>query len=722
MQKPMSGTNAQPLLGRIREQTIVLWKKATRTTSADIDNARREYITKVICFIIGLITLVFSIIFFIGWLFGTTPADSMLIAFAMGTLLITGWFLSLRGHWRVSAYLPPLLVYLIGAYGYVIGGEGAPSLAFFALSIIMAALLKGGIAPWIMAILSITAYVVVGMAHLQGFILSTRTIETMFINRLFILAAVFIGMTVLLSFLDRRYRMALAESDKTAALLAEHAEKLSDTNLMLEKENAERRRVQDALQESEERYRSLVNNIPDIVYSINEKGEILSVNEESLKIFGYKNEEVMGRPFMEIIHPDDLHIPYDAFLSTIRDRREYTAGLQYRILDRSGKSHWVEVHSHARFDAKGRFIQEEGVLRDITDRRLAQEALAESEERFRSLFEYTRDAIIILEPPLWRLSRINRTGLTMFAADAADITALGTWDFSPERQPDGSLSSTTIKENIDRALEEGWLFFEWQCRRLDGSEFPGTVLLSRIEQSGLPILQATVRDITERKRAEDLIKTSLKEKEVLLREIHHRVKNNFQIITSLLNLQSRNLTDPELLKQFDDSANRIRAMALVHEKIYQSSDLSEIDFSSYLKTITEDLAGNYAVIRQRPQITIETEETALGIDQAIPCGLIVNELITNALKYAFTDESADNRLTIGLRKDEMGMITIRVSDNGPGLPAGIDIEKTQTLGLQLVGLLTRQIRGTRSLDREGGTAWSITFPSRATPPAGNKSP
>ena len=168
MQEPKSGTHAQPLSGRIREQTIVLWKKATRTTSADIDNARREYITKVICFIIGLITLVFSVIFFFSWFFGHSPADSMLISLAMGTLLITGWLLSLRGHWRVSAYLPPLLVYLIGVYGYVIGGEGAPSLAFFALSIIMAALLKGGMAPWIMAILSITAYIVVGMAHLQG--------------------------------------------------------------------------------------------------------------------------------------------------------------------------------------------------------------------------------------------------------------------------------------------------------------------------------------------------------------------------------------------------------------------------------------------------------------------------------------------------------------------------------------------------------------------------
>ncbi|HOD13595.1 MAG TPA: histidine kinase dimerization/phosphoacceptor domain -containing protein [Spirochaetota bacterium] len=226
-------------------------------------------------------------------------------------------------------------------------------------------------------------------------------------------------------------------------------------------------------------------------------------------------------------------------------------------------------------------------------------------------------------------------------------------------------------------------------------------------------LERAQRDLDERKRAEEKLTASVREKEILLKEIHHRVKNNFQVIMSLLNLQTRSIIDPEMLKRFDDSANRIRAMAIVHEKLYQSDNLSQIDFSSYIKTIAEDLFQTNSFSGDRPGLVIDAEETQLGIDQAIPCGLIVNELITNALKYAFNDEGAPNRLAITLRNDG-GMISLRISDNGPGLPAGIDIEKTETLGFQLVGLLTRQIRGTCRVEREGGTTWDISFPAAAS--------
>ncbi|HQL84204.1 MAG TPA: histidine kinase dimerization/phosphoacceptor domain -containing protein, partial [Spirochaetota bacterium] len=226
-------------------------------------------------------------------------------------------------------------------------------------------------------------------------------------------------------------------------------------------------------------------------------------------------------------------------------------------------------------------------------------------------------------------------------------------------------------------------------------------------------LERAQRDLDERKRAEEKLTASVREKEILLKEIHHRVKNNFQVIMSLLNLQTRSIIDPEMLKRFDDSANRIRAMAIVHEKLYQSDNLSQIDFSSYIKTIAEDLFQTNSFSGDRPGLVIDAEETQLGIDQAIPCGLIVNEHITNALKYAFNDEGAPNRLAITLRNDG-GMISLRISDNGPGLPAGIDIEKTETLGFQLVGLLTRQIRGTCRVEREGGTTWDISFPAAAS--------
>lgn len=833
-----------------------LWERATRATSTDRDDARREYMTKAVSVSVVLTSAIFSLVFFICWLLDVVPGDSVLITASLGLILMGAWLISMRGYWRFTAILPPLLTYCIAVYGNIIGGEGAPMLSLFALAIIMTALLHYERVTLAFVVICIATYAGLAIARYHGYLHSERTMETVLVNRIIVVACAYAGMTVLIWFLMRRYRKVLDESDKTAALLAEHAEKVSEINLMLEKENAERRRAQDALQESEERFRSLVNNIPDVVYSIDRKGNILSVNDESLRIFGYRKDEIVGKPFTNFIYPDDIPRVIDSVREEVRNRQEYTIGQQFRILASDGTTSWVEEHAHTQFDANGNFVKEEGVLRDVTDRRRVQEAvrdnerqmreilqgtpipmfvigkdhriihwnraievysglsgsdmkgtsdhwkalyqeprpcmadlivdgafellpewygdkfkksshlanayegtdsftipgrgmvwmnltaaeirdsennvigaietlediterrraadaLQESEERFRSLFEYSRDGIMIMEPPSWRFSRINKTGLKMFAADAVEISALGPWDLSPSSQPDGEPSEARIKAMIEKAIERGWCFYEWQFRSLDDNEFPATVLLSRIDRSGQPIIQMTVRDITESKRAEDRIKASLREKEVLLREIHHRVKNNFQVIMSLLNLQSRNLTDPELLKQFDDSSNRIRAMALVHEKLYQSSDLSEIDFSSYLKTITEDLARTYAAIRKRPQITIDSEEVPLGIDQAVPCGLIANELITNALKYAFNDESSGNRLSIKLRKDETGMITMQISDNGPGLPAGIDIDTTQTLGLQLVSLLTRQIRGTCRIDSADGTTWTIAFQATA---------
>ncbi len=267
-----------------------------------------------------------------------------------------------------------------------------------------------------------------------------------------------------------------------------------------------------------------------------------------------------------------------------------------------------------------------------------------------------------------------------------------------------------ILKMLQKSLTEGWCFFEFRQRRLDGEEFPATVLLSKCELRDRTLIQVTMRDVTERKRAEELIRASLKEKEILLKEIHHRVKNNMQIIISLLNLQTGSIKDKELLKIFSDSTNRIRAMALVHEKLYQSDDMAKIDFASYITTIAEDLHSNYTIGGNRPQLLIEADNIPLGIDQAIPCGLIVNELITNSLKYAFPEGIETGEIRVSLRHSGDNEATIIVRDNGIGLPGGIDAEKSSSLGLQLVKVLIDQVHGNYFIERNGGTVWSITIP------------
>ncbi|MCX9012702.1 MAG: response regulator [Candidatus Methanoperedens sp.] len=220
------------------------------------------------------------------------------------------------------------------------------------------------------------------------------------------------------------------------------------------------------------------------------------------------------------------------------------------------------------------------------------------------------------------------------------------------------------------------------------------------------VLQA---EITERRRAEDQIRQSLKEKEVLLREIHHRVKNNMQIISSLLRLQSEYIREEKYLDMFKDCQNRIISMSLVHEKLYHSRDLAKIDFKYYITDMVNGLFRSYGFGKDRIKLELNVEDVPLNIDSAIPCGLIINELITNSLKHAFPG-GRSGEIKIVLRKTDGNTLELLASDNGVGIPEDIDIKKTESLGLHLVTLLVnRQLEGEINLDRSKGTEFQIKF-------------
>lgn len=214
-------------------------------------------------------------------------------------------------------------------------------------------------------------------------------------------------------------------------------------------------------------------------------------------------------------------------------------------------------------------------------------------------------------------------------------------------------------------------------------------------------------ELARRIQAEDALKASLREKEVLLKEIHHRVKNNLQIISSLLNLQAGYSEDPHLQAMFEDSQHRIQSMALIHEHLYQASDLARIDFGSYIHSLATQLLGSYQHLSSQVTLSTETAEVFLGIDQAIPCGLLVNELVTNSLKHAFPDGRSGD-IHIALQADAH-QVTLVVQDTGVGFPESLDLRTTDSLGLQLVCALTEQLGGTITLERHGGTIFRLTF-------------
>jgi two-component sensor histidine kinase len=214
-------------------------------------------------------------------------------------------------------------------------------------------------------------------------------------------------------------------------------------------------------------------------------------------------------------------------------------------------------------------------------------------------------------------------------------------------------------------------------------------------------------DITERKRAEEQLQRSLAEKEVLLKEIHHRVKNNMQVIISLLNLQTDNIDDSTVRAMFEESRNRVSSMALIHEKLYRSEDLARIDFKEYLHGLVQGIADTYK--RHDVHLSVEMESIALDVNVGIPCGLIVNELISNSLKHAFP-KGRKGLIRVGINKNREGNYVLTVEDNGIGFPAEKDFRKTSSLGLRLVNVLTGQICGTIALSRSEGTRFCITFP------------
>jgi len=224
--------------------------------------------------------------------------------------------------------------------------------------------------------------------------------------------------------------------------------------------------------------------------------------------------------------------------------------------------------------------------------------------------------------------------------------------------------------------------------------------------------RAVVTDVTERKQAEEQLLAALHEKDTLLMEIHHRVKNNLQMVSSLLNLQSGYLKDAQAIEVFNESRSRVNMIALVHTKLYQSKHLTAIDYADFIEDLASSLLQTYGREAAAIKIRTDARDIFLDVGLAIPCGLIVNELITNALKHAFL-EKREGEIRVGLRENG-GRYILTVMDSGAGFPEEVDFRDTASLGLQLVNILVKQLRGTIALEVDGGTTFVVSFPTKGS--------
>lgn len=387
------------------------------------------------------------------------------------------------------------------------------------------------------------------------------------------------------------------------------------------------------------------------------------------------------------LHPEDRARVQEAFRQAAAQKGDYRA--EYRTVSPQGALHWVEARGTILFDPVGKPLRAIGVSRDVTERKETEAALQAQRAFLRQVID-TSPNFIFTKDRGGRFTLVNASLARAYGHTSEEMLGRTDADFNPDAAQVARFRQDDLEVMV-QCHEK--LIAEEMFRGADGRiRWLHTVKCPLVNAEGVAthVLGVSV-DITERKEAAELLHAALAEKESLLREIHHRVKNNMQVIASLFQLQSRYVKDERLLAQFREGQDRIRSMALIHEKLYQSKSLAEIDFAGYLRELVGMLQCSYQT-HATPALDLRLEPVHLPVDTAIPIGLIVNELVTNCFKYAFPAGRA-GKVTIELRAGEGRQWLVAVRDDGVGLPLGFNFATVETLGLRLVRILARQIGG-----------------------------
>jgi PAS domain S-box-containing protein len=462
-------------------------------------------------------------------------------------------------------------------------------------------------------------------------------------------------------------------------------------------------RMEQALRESEAHYRSLVESVTQGYYVADRRGFFTYCNPALHAMGGFAPGELPGVSSFRLIVEADRPRVMAAYRQWLAAPAAASVSCEFRVRGKNGREFWVEQTTDFRRDADGRVLEGRNILHDIDARKRAEAALRESEEKFRGVFDRSPVAIGLLSVPEGRFVEFNDACLTMFGYSRAEAVGrtsveMNIWaDPAARARYLGLLKANGMVTN-----------FETRMRRKDGTLFDVLYTGNFLPIAGRPYSLNSMQDITARKQAEQRVADSLHEKETLLREIHHRVKNNLQIISSLLHFQAKKAGGGEELAVFADGQNRLRAMILVHEKLYRSDDLHRIHLGDYLGGLAEQLQRSFRETAGRIGLRVESDDLRAPAEIALPCGMIVTELVTNACKYAFPGGTR-GEVVVRLARTADGF-TLAVADDGAGLPADFDPQRSGSFGLQLVRNLTAQLGARFSRTPGPGTAFLLAVP------------
>lgn len=423
-------------------------------------------------------------------------------------------------------------------------------------------------------------------------------------------------------------------------------------------------------------------------------------------MIGYRDNEFPSdsKLLKLLMHPDDIN-NFDLILEDALLNNKTGYEVEFRLKHKNG--HYVPVLSRGFIlrDQNNKPVRISGTNSDLTERKKAENALRESEQKFRELSELLPQTIFEMDLN-GRLTFVNKSAFEHFGYSIEEfVNGLNALDMIIPGEREKALI------NIQEVLNQREMSInEYTAVKKDGSKFPALIFSNIIIRNGQPVgIRGIIVDISERKKLEDQINASLKEKEILLKEVHHRVKNNFQVIMSLFNLQSDLIEDPDVLNVFKESRNRIKSMALIHELLYKENNFYSIDVKYYIQNLVEYLNESYVDTNNNVTISLDIDDIRLDIDRIIPCGLIINELVSNSLKHAFPDGRTGSVL-ISFKKNPGDIYRLSVRNNGLPLPEEFDINNLKSLGMLLVNTLTKQIYGELYIDSaDEGTEFKITF-------------
>ncbi|MBU0929112.1 MAG: PAS domain S-box protein [Spirochaetes bacterium] len=386
--------------------------------------------------------------------------------------------------------------------------------------------------------------------------------------------------------------------------------------------------------------------------------------------------------------------------------RENVAGSAYEPLALDKRRRGDEIDTLV--DAFNRSFQGLSEAREAERRAMVE--LRRSEERNRNLVEEAPDAIMVFDVDLGRFVDCNRSAERLLGEGREWILGIGIEDLYAVDQPDGLPVGASVAANQELVLSGRPQLVQRNLRIPSGGIVVCDVRLSRFPSEDRRLIRASYLDVGDRVRAEKAVATSLREKEVLLQEVYHRTKNNMQVIASLLDMQTYYSDDEGLRGVMKEMVGRIKSMALIHQKLYESRDLSRIDLKEYVEDLVREIRRGFLDGRSGVEIRVEAEEGIVALlDTAMPCGLVLNELVVNCIKYAFPG-GRNGTIAVDLARGEAGTLLLEVSDDGVGLPPGFDPERDGKLGLKtVVSLIEYQLRGTIAYSAEGGTTWTMAI-------------